>query len=211
VETEFLKRIEINFFRVFEKILYRLKISDFLVPDHFVFEILTYFPIILWKLTEYQFDYIYAQGSSFSIFILGFLLQFFYKKPLILEYIDVWTDNPYARKLLHKDWLNKKLERFLLKKADFLIFMAEPLRDFVLSKFHLEELKKKSRIILGAPDLSIFQEIHKYPKPKEMIVISTCSFYGLRKMEPFLRLIRDAKNANRSNRFFIQGIWPNRK
>jgi len=58
--------------------------------------------------------FIYAAGPPFDNHIIGYLLHRKYKIPLIVEYRDIWSFNPYLNK--HERWLNQKIDNFFEKK-----------------------------------------------------------------------------------------------
>lgn len=75
------------------------------------------------KFTEKTPNIIVATGPSFDYFIAGYYLSLIYKVPLVLDYRDEWTENPFAFVSLTKDDLN--WEKKIFQHADAVVFTTK--------------------------------------------------------------------------------------
>ena len=134
---------------------------------------------------------IYVSAPPFFTLPLGYLLKFFYKIPLIIEYRDPWSYNPYL-----KDTMTKSIEKFylkmekkILKSADRIIAISEGMKEFLLDNFP----EVKSNIIHAIPHGINVDEIEKLTKksniPKEITFTFTGNLYGLRDLEPLVKIV----------------------
>jgi len=138
--------------------------------------------------------FIYASGPHFYTHIIGYLLKKKSNLPLIVEYRDPWSFNPYNEEKV--PWLFKKIdlsiEKRILKSADLIITVSSALNDFMRNKFPI--LKNKP-IYSIANGLNI-KKIEKYSKPdaENIIFTFTGTLYDKRSIEPLLMIISRLKN-----------------
>ena len=73
---------------------------------------------------------IYVSAPPFFTLLLGYILKFFCKIPLIIEYRDPWSYNPYLKEIMTKSIENfyLKMEKRILKSADRIITISEGMK-----------------------------------------------------------------------------------
>jgi glycosyltransferase involved in cell wall biosynthesis len=108
---------------------------SFFVPDSRILW-LPFALVKLWQLHRInQVDLIVASMPPFTSGIIGSLFQRWMKVPVVLEFRDAWTKNPYLPQMgsLYSS-LNEKLEKFCLTKATGVIFVNPKLREYYETK-----------------------------------------------------------------------------
>ncbi|MFX1355714.1 MAG: glycosyltransferase [Promethearchaeota archaeon] len=139
---------------------------------------------------------IYASAPPFFTLLLGFLLKKIYKIPLIIEYRDPWSYNPYleetAKTFIDKTYL--KIEKKILKSADSIICISDGMKQFLIEKFP-DQLKNKDLKVI--PHGVNFEEISQIALKKklenEIIITFTGNLYGLRNLKPLIKIISSSK------------------
>lgn len=78
-------------------------------------------------------DVIYAVGKPWTAFFVGYFLKLWYRKPLVLDFMDPWAATTWSwSKPRLFWWIDRKLEKFIVKRADFIVANTETLRqDFI--------------------------------------------------------------------------------
>jgi len=77
-----------------------------------------------------------ASMPPFTSGLIGSLFRIWMNVPLILEFRDAWTNNPYLPQMgAFYRYLNKKLEGFCLEKATAAIFVNPKLRAYYEKKY----------------------------------------------------------------------------
>ena len=170
---------------------YLLKIMDqFLRIDDY----LGWIPIAYFKAKEIfkkykNIKFIYTSGPPFYTHILGYYLKKKYKIPLVIEYRDPWSLNPYESK--NHCWLNQKinliLEKKIQKHSDLIITVSKKLSSFLLTKF---PYIKKNSIHSIANGLEIQTSHYVKDKDNHKIVLTyTGSLYSKRSVIPLLKIV----------------------
>jgi glycosyltransferase involved in cell wall biosynthesis len=137
-------------------------------------------------------DIIYTTSAPYSDHLLGlYLKKYFPKIPLVCDFRDEWTNNPYHK----RKWLRAKIERNLEKKvlsvADNLIantpvMLANFLRDN-------PETKSKFYVIPNGYDEDDFKGIKDIkPSNDKFTLTYTGLLYGKRKPDNFLKALKAA-------------------
>ena len=144
--------------------------------------------------------FIYSTGPPNYSHIIAYLLKKKFKLPLIVEYRDPWSFNPYgsSKKLNLFQKTVLKIERKVLNSATILITVSEALKLFLIEKF--PDIKSKPIFIIEN-GLNL-EEIANYEnKNKDKIIFTFIGkLYGRRNIEPLLQIISDLKR---------QGIFKN--
>lgn len=77
-----------------------------------------------------RFDAILATGNPFSAFVAARLLAAALRRPLVLDYRDAWTLNPYRQDRHTARWrAEARLERWVLAGAAGVLCATEPMRE----------------------------------------------------------------------------------
>lgn len=169
---------------------------DPFIPDHYIEWLPFAFRKAVASVERENVDLIYATGPPFSVHLLGYLLKAKLGKPLILEYRDPWTDDPYQEKIAIKERINETLERFLLEHADGVVCIAEPLKINLIKKFHMKASEAKFTVIPSAFDPIDFKDLPKVGinGSDSFIITITTTLYGGRNPEGFFKAISMLKN-----------------
>jgi len=134
---------------------------------------------------------IYVSAPPFFTLLLGYLLKFSYKIPLIIEYRDPWSYNPYLKNTMTKsiEKFYLKMEKRILNSADRIIIISEGMRKFLLDNFP----EVKSKAIHTIPHGINVDESEKLTKkngnPKQITIIFTGNLYGFRDLEPLVKIV----------------------
>lgn len=140
--------------------------------------------------------FIYTYGPPFYSHIIGYLLKLKFKVPLIVEYGDPWSFNPYheqTQSILFKK-LNLFIEKKILKSTDLIVSLSSAFRFFLIHHFPFTE---KKPIISISTGLHIHNELNSYKKKENCIIITfTGALYGKRTIYPLLKMISELKKEN---------------
>jgi len=134
---------------------------------------------------------IYVSAPPFFTLPIGYLLKFFCKIPLIIEYRDPWSYNPYLKDTMTKSIENfyLKMEKRILNSADRIIVISEGMQKFLLDNFP----EVKSNNVYAIPHGINVDESSKLTRrntnPKEITFIFTGNLYGLRDLEPLVKIV----------------------
>ena len=153
--------------------------------------------------------FIMATGLPVSTFIVGYLLKKKFNIPLVVEYRDPWSYNPFFPKTLF--WLNQKLdliiEKQMLKLSDVIITVSPELSNFLINRF---SFIKNKPIYAIANGLNIDDERfnHQIKDKNQIIFTFTGKLYGGREITPLLKIITELKKENFfENRKFLLKIY----
>ncbi|MHA1791110.1 MAG: glycosyltransferase [Promethearchaeota archaeon] len=167
---------------------------DPLIPDHYI----EWFPFAFFKVIKNirskDVDVIFATGPPFTVHLLGYLLKAKFKVPLILEYRDPWTDDPYQKKFPIKEKINSFMEKIFLERADVITCVSKPLKERIINRHGLSKIAKKFISIPSAFDPEDFDGVKvSNPDKKDFILVLTTTLYGGRKPGPLFESISRLK------------------
>ncbi len=141
-------------------------------------------------------QFLYASGPLFSALIIGYLLKKKFNLPLIIEYQDPWSYNPYLKE--NEQMLNKKIDLFLekkiLKSADLIVTVSTALNCFLRTKFPFINGKPLYSIPNGLNINDISKTIQK--EKTEILFTFTGNLYGKRDISPLLKIVSELKREN---------------
>jgi len=144
---------------------------------------------------------IYVSAPPFFTLLLGYLLKFSCKIPLIIEYRDPWSYNPYLKETMTKSIENfyLKMEKRILKSADRIITISEGMKQFLLDNFP-ETRNKRIHAIPHGINIDDVEKITKRSNiPKEITFTFTGNLYGLRDLEPLIRIVSTSHELGKLN------------
>lgn len=142
-----------------------------------------------------EIKFIYAAGPPFYIHIIAFLLHLKFKIPLIIEYRDLWSFNPYLNR--YERWLNQKidviLEKNIIKSAKGVITVSPALEKYLKQKF---PTIKKTHITSIPNGVNYYENIKKGTKKIQNSIIFTFAgtLYRKRSIIPLLVIISKLNN-----------------
>lgn len=140
--------------------------------------------------------FIYASAPSFYTHVIGYFLKKKFNLPLVVEYRDIWSFNPYYES---KDkWYINKIHSFVEKKvlqsSDLIITVSSALKLYLKKKFEFIRYKPIFSISNG---LNLQDQKDLYKKnPHQIVFTFTGSIYGKRSISPLLKIISSLKKEN---------------
>jgi glycosyltransferase involved in cell wall biosynthesis len=84
-------------------------------------------------------DVVIASMPPFTAGLIGILGKIFIKAPVILDFRDAWTNNPYLPGIGKiQGRLNEKIEAFCINRASGIVFVNPALERYYRGKYHRE-------------------------------------------------------------------------
>jgi glycosyltransferase involved in cell wall biosynthesis len=130
-------------------------------------------------------DVIYVTAPIWTSLLIGYFLKKRTKKPLVVDFRDPWTINPYNKPptKFHAK-IENWLERKVLTSADYVITVSQPYKRRLIEKYPF--LKTKSEVIMNGFDPDDFKNLKRQPLQGKFKIVHTGSLYGLRSPKHFL-------------------------
>lgn len=153
--------------------------------------------------TNKNVKFIYTTGPPFITHIMGYLLKKKLKIPLVVEYTDPWSFNPYKQELnrLFENKIDSLVEKKILQYSDIIASNSSYLNSLLKSNF--PSIKHKQFIAIE-DGLNIQQSaIIPKEKTRNIIITYTGSIYGRRNIVPLLKILSELKKEN-----FFKNIKP---
>jgi len=110
--------------------------------------------------------------------------------PWVAHFSDPWVDNPYCHYGRLGGYINRKLERAVMEKADAIVFVSEEMRQLVMKKYPLE-VRQKSAVIPHCYDPELVSQPYPSKENSKLIFTYTGNFYGIRTPLPLFKAIRN--------------------
>ena len=179
---DFLHGVSVRLFRLFGVEITRNYFREYLaIPDSQIFWL---FGIKGYKLST-AVDAIYVSCGPHSPAIVASVISKFSGKPLVLDYRDTWSFNPYLKRSGFTFWVTNILEKFVLKQATKVILnTAGALKHY---QTHFPEFYAKMTCIPNGydsiPELQPAQS-------ERFIILHLGSFYTSRRPDLLLQAIR---------------------
>ncbi|GAH38967.1 unnamed protein product, partial [marine sediment metagenome] len=140
--------------------------------------------------------FLYASGPPFNTHIIGYLAKKKFNIPLVIEYRDPWSYNPYINinnKSLDSK-INMLIEKRILQSANIIITVSPALNSFLVKNFPYIKNKPIYYISNG---LNIFRRYDYLKNQSKTITFTyTGRLYGKREIFPLLKIISDLKKEN---------------
>ncbi len=133
-------------------------------------------------------DVIYATAPPFTDFLIARDLSRKFDKPFVIDYRDVWVDNPFQLypTFFHKSF-SRKLEENVLKETEKIIVTYRGIKDILLTKYRF--LKSQDIMIIphgyDAEDFNSVSNI--MPDTKKFVVTHSGLFQDNRNPKYFLK------------------------
>jgi glycosyltransferase involved in cell wall biosynthesis len=130
-------------------------------------------------------DVIYVTAPIWTSLLIGYLLKKKTQKPLVVDFRDPWTINPFKKTptKFHAR-IENCLERRVLTSADYVITVSQPYRRRLIEKYPF--LETKCEVIMNGFDPDDFKDLKRQPLQGKFRIVHTGSFYGLRTPKYFL-------------------------
>jgi len=143
---------------------------------------------------------IYTSAPPFFSLVLGYLLKKIFKIPLITEYRDPWSDNPYflgnVSEFTKKRY--NKIERRVLKTSDAIIAISEGLKKYLINSFPSIIQEEKVFVLPNGLDMaSTLKNDVKSPPTTKIVLTFTGKLYGLRDLKPLIKIVSSAKDMGK--------------
>ncbi len=143
-------------------------------------------------------DVIYCVGRPWTSYFVGYLLKVIFRKPLVLDFMDPWGACTWSwSKPKVFQWIDLRLEKFVTKRADYIVANTDTLRDDFIERLTLPP-DRVGVITCGYDasdfDADFFGQASSTPqmsKSNERLTIThTGSFYKRRSPLPFLSAVK---------------------
>lgn len=134
-------------------------------------------------------DVIYVTAPIWTSLLIGYVLKGKTHKPLVIDFRDPWTINPYNEPptKVHAR-IENCLERRVLASADYVITVSQPYRQRLTEKYPF--LKNKCEVIMNGFDPDDFKDLKRQPLQNKFRIGHMGSLYGLRTPKYFLHALQ---------------------
>jgi glycosyltransferase involved in cell wall biosynthesis len=143
---------------------------------------------------------IYASAPPFFSLVLGYLLKKFFKIPLVVEYRDPWSDNPYVlgnmSEFTKKNY--NKIDKKVLKTSDAIIAISEGLKEYFIETF--PSILQEEQVFVLPNGLDIDSTLTTdivFPPTSEIVFTFTGKLYGLRDLKPLIKIVSSVKDLGK--------------
>ncbi len=133
-------------------------------------------------------DVIYATAPPFTDFLVARELSRKFDKPFVIDYRDVWVDNPFQLypTFFHRSF-SRKLEESILKEAEKIIVTYRGIKDTLLTKYRF--LRSQDVVIIphgyDSEDFKFVDDV--VPAPNRFVVTHSGLFQDNRNPKYFLK------------------------
>ena len=135
-------------------------------------------------------DVIFATSPIWTSLLIGLLVKKKTKKPLVVDFRDPWTDNPFLNypTKLHQS-LEGKLEKTVLSQADYITVATDLIKNGLIRKYPF--VKSKIETITNGFDPDDFKNLKIQRKTGKFTITYVGSIYGLLTAKPFLIALKE--------------------
>ena len=143
---------------------------------------------------------IYTSAPPFFSLALGYLLKKIFKIPLITEYRDPWSDNPYflgnVSEFTKKNY--EKIDKKVLKTSDAIIAISEGLKEYLIKSFPSIIQEEKVFVLPNGLEMSSYSKPNDKILPiNKFILTFTGKLYGLRDLKPLIKIVSSVKDVGK--------------
>lgn len=144
-----------------------------------------------------RYDAIMATIGPFTSGLAAYKLSRQYKIPLIIDYRDHWTMNPYIKFItpFHK-MLSERWEKRILEHASVITTVSKTMKSDLISKFG-NRLFSKIKIMYNGWDEEDFSDVPVKEKTKKVIIRYIGNFYGHQTPKYFIEALENLKKNNK--------------
>ena len=144
-----------------------------------------------------RYDAIMATIGPYTSGLAAYKLSRQYGIPLIIDYRDHWTMNPYLSFItpFHRKF-SEHLEKKILKHASVISTVSKTMRSDLLQKFG-SQLYSKIKVMYNGWDEEDFNVVPVKEKSKKIIIRYIGNFYGYRTPKYFIKALENIKMKNK--------------
>ena len=142
---------------------------------------------------EKPIDVIFSFSNPQSSNTMGAMMKKKLGIPFIAYMSDPWYDNHYKPLRGLALWKTYRMERFVVKWADKIIFPSEACRNLVMKKYS-KEWQEKSLVIPHCFDPSDYPQAQisaSYPRKSTFVISYIGAFYKERNPEPLFKALKE--------------------
>jgi glycosyltransferase involved in cell wall biosynthesis len=135
-------------------------------------------------------DLIYATSPLWTSLLIGFLLKKKTKKPLVIDFRDPWTDNPFTvyPTKIHES-VETKMEEKVLTQADYIITAGDLIKNGLIERHPF--IKQKIEVITNGFDPDDFKNLKIHKPTSKFGITYVGSIYGLLTARSFLLALKE--------------------
>ena len=126
-------------------------------------------------------DVMVSFGEPMSDHLLGLRLKRKLGLPWVAHFSDPWSDNPFRRRHLLSNMINKRLERSVIQLADRIVFTSEETADLVMRKYPAA-WRDRVRVLPHSYEPSLYPSVSQKQGPLRIRYMG--NFYGHRSPRP---------------------------
>ncbi len=143
-----------------------------------------------------RYDAIMATIGPYTSGLAAYKLSRQYKIPLIIDYRDHWTMNPYIKFItpFHK-MFSERWEKRILEHASVITTVSKTMKNDLLSKFG-NRLSLKIKVMYNGWDEEDFNDVPVRKKTKKIIIRYIGNFYGHQTPKYFIEATENLKKKN---------------
>lgn len=172
-----------------EKIAYRFLPLWNKLPDRYR----SWKPLVLGTVEEFISinrdvpDILITFGQPNTDHLIGLEIKRRYRLPWIAHFSDPWVDNPFRYDDPLTTWLNRRMERQVIKNADAVIFTSAETSELVMRKYPVS-WQEKSFCVSHCYDRTLY-DTSLMPSRECYVLRYVGNFYGHRSPNPFFKAI----------------------
>lgn len=141
-------------------------------------------------------DFIYSTSGPYTSHLIAYELKKKTGKRWIADFRDQWVSNPFVEYFWLTKFINKKLEARVVKDADIVVSVSQPIIDDFINRYNTIN-KKKFYVITNGYDEEDFLDFKLNKKNDKFVITYNGTIYGKRSPVNFFQavdnLIKDYK------------------
>ena len=144
-----------------------------------------------------RYDAIMATMGPYTSGLTAYKLSRQYKIPLIIDYRDHWTMNPYIKFItpFHK-MFSERWEKRILEQASVITTVSKTMKNDLISKFG-NRLSLKIKVMYNGWDEEDFSDVPVNKNEKKVIIRYIGNFYGHQTPKHFIKVLENLKKNNK--------------
>lgn len=157
-------------------------------------------------LAEWRPDLIYASGPPFTTLSIGQALSARHDLPLVTEFRDRWSEDPYDPPLFWRRWRNRRAERSLIAQSAALVTVSEPWATAYRSLY-----RKPTAVVYNGYDAELCRQgpfDGAAGRPELEIVYTGGIYPGYRDPSPLFAAMKRLDDRGLACRMIFHGVRP---